>query len=153
MGDDPLSRFTSKFLAKPPPVKASTPPPALVVNHEPEGRKAYEAFDVKDRVEGIAIRRRKGALSHAVMYHCIHSIAFDDDDWSSLHITVSGMVIEIHGRNLRPVAEAIRLRCCDFVQEYRPDRFILPEPVDHNAPFIESISVEVLHALDGPKSE
>lgn len=152
MGDDPLSRFTGKFLSKPKPVAGAKPPPAapaLVVNHEPEGRKPYEAFDVKDRVEGIAIRRRKGALSHAIMYHYIHSVAFDDDEWTSIHMTVSGMAIEIHGRNLRPIAEAIRLRCCDYVQEYRSDRFLLPE--DRDAPYIEVISVEVLHGIDTPK--
>jgi hypothetical protein len=155
MAEDTLSRFiTGRLRSKPAPEPAAKPasPPSLVVNHD--RREAYEPFDVKDRVEGgLAIRRRKGALSHAIMYNYIHSVAFDDDSWSSIHITVSGMAIEIHGRNLRPIAEAIRLRCCDFVQEYRADRFILPEPVDDNAPFIESISVEVLHAIGAPKGE
>jgi len=156
MAEDPLSRFiTSKLRTKSAPEPVSRPPlpPSLVVNHELDGREAYEPFGVKDRVEGLAFRRAKGELSHAIMYNYIHSVAFDDDSWSSIHMTVSGMAIEIHGRNLRPISEAIRLRCCDFVQVFRADRFVLPEPIDETAPCIERITVEVLHGIGASRGE
>src|SRR5689334_11693217 len=139
MSDDPLSIFRKRPVV-PRPVTPAPPAPSVVSSSE-DGRDAYEAFDVKDRVEGIAIRRRKGAMSYAIMYNYIHSVVYDDDSWTCLFLTVSGLHIEIRGRNLRPLADAIRLRCCDFIQEFRADRFLLPEPVDQSAPFVESISI------------
>jgi hypothetical protein len=44
------------------------------------------------------------------------------------------------------------LRCCDYIQEFRADRFVIPEPKDPAAPYVESISVEILHGGGKPEA-
>ena len=48
-------------------------------------------------------------------------------------------VVTIQGRNLQPIADAIGRNSCDFIQEFDPERW--DYPADHNAPFIESITI------------
>ena len=149
MADDPLTRFTDKFRPKPP-TEPRTPPSAAygpVPLPRADGREAYEAFDAKDRAyaHGFDIRcSRNGALSYVIMYSYIHALAYDRRSWTRIFITVSGLAIEIHGRNLRPIVDALRTRTCDFIQEYSEDEHVLPQPADNAAAFIESISVEVI---------
>lgn len=141
--DDALTHFKHRITA----TKAPSAPPAISIPqpHPNDRRDEYKAFETKDRVEGLAIRRRKGQLSYIMMHNYIHSVGFDDDDSTLLLLVVSGYHIEIRGRNLVPIAEAIQMRCCRFIQEFRPDRFAVAEPADPKTPFIESISVELVH--------
>ena len=152
MADDPLARFTGMFRSKSPPVPGASPSPAPAGSpaaaRPQDGREAYEAFDAKDKAytHGLDIRctSRDGSLSYAIMYNYIHTLAYDRRTWTRIFITVSGLGVEIRGRNLRPVVDAIRTRTCQFIQEYSEAEHILPQPADDTAPFIESISVEVI---------
>jgi hypothetical protein len=150
MADDPLTRFTGMFRSKTPPAPEPQPLPAAPAAVPPpqDGREAYEAFDAKDKAyaHGFDIRCtiRESALSYVVMYNYLHTLAYNRRTWTRIFITVSGLAIEIRGRNLRPIIEAIRMRTCEFIQEYSQDEHILPEPLDPSAPFIGSISVEVI---------
>lgn len=148
MADDTLTRFTSRFRRTPAGSEAPPPPTPPATPQGQEGREAYEAFDAKDRAHahGFDIRctSRNGALSYLVMYGHLSAVAYDRRSWTRIFMTANALAIEIRGRNLRPIIEAVRLRTCNFIQEYSKDEHILPEPVDTTAPFIESISVEVM---------
>ena len=50
-------------------------------------------------------------------------------------------VVVIQGRNLNPVVDAIAMNKCDSVQAFDPERWDLP--TDQDAPFIESITINV----------
>lgn len=156
MADDPLTRFSSMFRSKPPAGPGAPPvaPPTVGPPVPHDGREAYEVFDAKDKAytHGFDIRctSRGGALSYLVMYSHLHVVAYDRKNWTRIFITVSGLAIEIRGRNLRAIVEAIRTRTCHFIQEYSEDEHILPQPADPGAPFIESISVEVIGGKEPP---
>ena len=158
MADDPLTKFTGMFrrgAPAPAPAPAAQPRSAGSPAARPQdGREAYEAFDAKDKAyaHGLDIRctSRDGALSYVVTYNYLHTLAYDRRSWTRIFITVSGLGVEIRGRNLRPVVDAIRTRTCEFIQEYAADEHILPQPADDTAPFVESISVEVIGG-DGPR--
>ena len=111
-------------------------------------RELYKALAATEEAtsHGFDIRctSRQGGLSYSVPYNYIHNLAYDRRTWTRIFITVSGLAIEIHGRNLRAIVEAIRTRTCHFIQEYSEDEHILPQPADPSAPFIESISVELI---------
>lgn len=145
MADDPLTRFTSRLRGGVPAESKAPPSPAPAPQQD--RLQAYEAFDAKDRAyaHGFDIRcSRNGALSYLVMYSHLHVVAYDRRTWTRIFMTVSGLAIEIRGHNLRPVVESIRTRTCRFLQEYSDGEHILPQPIDSSAPFIESISVEVI---------
>jgi hypothetical protein len=133
MADDPLTRFSSMFRRAQPVSEAKLAPASPAAPPPPEqGRQAYEAFDAKDRAyaHGFDIRctSRQGALSYIVMYNYIHTLAYDRRSWTRIFITVSGLAIEIRGRNLRPIVDALRTRTCDFIQEYSEDEHICRSP-------------------------
>jgi hypothetical protein len=156
MADDPLTKFTSMVRPRSPasPESQQPPPTPPAVSKDQDGREAYEAFDAKDKAHahGLDIRctSRLGALSYLVMYGHLSAVAYDRRTWTRIFMTANALAIEIRGRNLRLIVEAIRIRTCSFIQEYSQDEHILPLPVDPDAPFIESISVEVIGSQTAP---
>lgn len=142
MADDPLSSFRQRFSPRPPAAQPA-PAPALVVNRHPD-RESYEAFAAKDKVNRLDIRCGRG-LAHAVSYNYLHNISYNRKTYSEIFLTVSGLTVMIKGRGLRPVVDALKQHTCDFIQEYDAEEFT--NPVDVNAPFIESITVEVLRGV------
>jgi hypothetical protein len=126
------------------------PPPAPV--HPGDAREPYAAFGAKDNVNDLVIRlARPGALSQALPYHYLTGYSFDDGSWTLLFLTGNGLGIEIRGRNLKPIVDAIELRKCQFIQEYSAAKFQGPPAPD--APFVESISVEVLQGPATPEAK
>ena len=145
MAEDPLSAIRKRLVAPKPHAAAPVPTAPTPRQSLGDGREAYKAFYTHDRPDGLWLRRRKGAMSYAIMYNYIHSIVFDDDEGTSLLLQVSGYHIELLGRNLHSIVDAVIRRACACIQEFRSDRFFMPEPVDRAAPFVERISVEILH--------
>ena len=113
-----------------------------------DAREAYEALAVTGEAcaRGIEIRctSRGGAISYAVTYNSLHRVSYNRLIWTRIFMWAGRLTIEIRGRNLQPIIEAIRTRTCGFIQEYSEDEHIRPETIDLDAPFIESISVEVI---------
>jgi len=151
MADDPLSQFTNRLRAKPeapaskPAAARSAQPPSLVVNHQvSDARQAYEAFDNKVRAMNIEIRCFRTGMSYSLPYAHLGGIIFNFRTGGELMFPACAYAITIKGRNLRDILMAINLHTCGFIQDFNPEYFILPEPVDHTAPFVESIIVEVL---------
>jgi len=151
MGDDPLSRFTNRIRpqAQPSASPPAKPPsaPARVVSRD--ARQPYEAFENQVRTPTVEIRCFSTGLSYSLPYAHIGAIVFEFMTGRKLMFTGCGHAVTINGRNLRPIVLALNLHTCGYIQDFHPEAFILPQPEDPAAPFVESIKVDVLH---GPKA-
>src|SRR5580698_4869355 len=147
MADDTLSRFImGKVRPQSPPEPASKPlPPELVVHHSLNGREAYEAFDNKIRAMNVEVRCHRSGISYSLPYAHLGGIIFNFRTGNQLMFTACGYAVTIKGRNLRDILLALNLHTCGFIQDFDPQMFVLPEPVDPKAAFVEMIIVEVLH--------
>ncbi len=56
----------------------------------------------------------------------------------------------IKGRNLGRLMLAPALKSCATIQDFNGGKFMLPQPEDPEAPFVESISVEILRGDGKP---
>ncbi len=139
MADDPISSFRQRFTPRP----ATAVAPALVVNRAEE-REAYLAFAAKDKVLRLDIRCRQGGLAHAVSYNYLLNLSYNRRSYSEFFLTVSGLTVMVKGRGLRPIIDALKMHTCEFIQEFDPEEFA--DPTDPNAPFVDSIVVEVIGA-------
>jgi hypothetical protein len=136
MTDEPQDSFRNR-------VQASKGPkgPELVVNNAPPEK--YAAFNTKDKVVRLDIRcGGESTLAHAIAYSYMLNLAYDRRTYSEFFITVSGITIRVKGRGLKPVVEAIKMHKCEFIQAFDAGEF--DEPEGEGAPFIESITVEML---------
>jgi hypothetical protein len=127
--DDPLKEFRrpeARRAEKPP-----EPPPK-------GGRKRYEAFNAKDKLVCLDIRRVLGA-THAPTYAYLLNVAYDHEYFTNFVLYFSFMQVKVRGKNLREVITAIKLRKCEFIQDFHPREYEPPKP---DEPIIESISVE-----------
>jgi hypothetical protein len=148
MADDDFSKFRETLVSNLPRPSRSrpSPPPATGLIHKP--REAYKAFAVQDRPkEALELRRRIGTPSHAVTYNFLHNVTYDRGIWTRLCLTVSGLAIDIRGRNMGPIPDAVWNRQCVYIQEFSEEEFLPLDPASANEPFIESISVTVLHGI------
>jgi hypothetical protein len=150
MTDDPLSRFTNKLKGKPPAApKAPALPPSLVVNHDNERRQpydAYEPFDNQVRSTNIELRIHRTGLSHFIAYANISGLTFNFRTGGEISFIGDGCSVVIKGRSLRAIIIAINMHTCGLVQDFDPSVFVMPQPMDSGAPWVESIAVEVLRA-------
>jgi hypothetical protein len=129
MNDDPFASFRR------------TPAPAAAAKAATKsGREPYEAFASKDNQRrGRVDIRRKDGFAHAIGYNFLIEICCDRRDWKSILLVASTVLVKIRGRNLRPVADALLLGSCQYIQEFTPEQFDAPE--DAAAPYVESIEV------------
>jgi len=126
---DPLAQYRKKS----PGVVAEQQPPK---NHD-----QYVAFDAKDNVERLLIRRAN-AESRSPGYGSLLDITHDGPYGTNFVLYYSFMMmVLVEGRNLQPVITALQMGTAEFIQEYDPDRW--QKPKDEKAPFIESITVVV----------
>lgn len=148
MGDDPLTRFTSRLRPQTAAAAAPKPQPApaLVVDHHTGGRQAYEAFENQVRSMNVEVRCFRSGLSYSIPYAHLGAIVFNFRTGGELMFTGCGYAVTIKGRNLRDILLALNLHTCGFIQEFHPDAFVIPQPEDSTAAFVESIEVEVLHS-------
>ena len=100
----------------------------------------YEAFRLykrKRKLYRLGLRPI-GRAWERVVYSHLNRIGEDGLNGKTLTLVFSTfLAVVIHGRNLRPIADAIDLEICEFVQQYDPARW--PMPQDASAPFIESM--------------
>ncbi|HTR78520.1 MAG TPA: hypothetical protein VMH39_10430 [Gemmatimonadaceae bacterium] len=146
MADDPLSKFTSTF--RPSQAPAAPPRPALppsLVPHVPHGREPYEAFANEVRARNVEIRCWRTGLSYSIGYSHMSGIVCEFITGESLMFEGNGYGFKVKGRGLREILLALNLHTCGFIQDFHPDYFLRPEPIDPKAPFVESIEVRVLY--------
>ena len=127
--DDPLAQYRrpgAKRTQKP-----AEPPPK-------GGRKSYQAFDAKDKLVCLDIRRVLGT-THSPTYAYLLNIAHDHDYFTNFVLYYSFMQVKVRGKNLKDVITAIKLRKAEFIQDFHPGEH---EPPKAGEPVIDSITVE-----------
>jgi hypothetical protein len=109
MAEDDYSKFRARLGSTP--VAGSRPAPAPAVSlvvAGPRPREVYKAFATQDRQkDALELRRRIGTPSHAVSYHFLQNVAYDRGIWRRVCLTVSGLAIEIRGRDFALLADAV----------------------------------------------
>lgn len=135
--DDELDELWSTEAKPPASVQELKKPAKLVVNHR--GNQPYTAVVSKDRVQSFVVRSFSSGIRYRFFYHTLTTTAIHEPGNDCLTIITQGAVIEIYGRHLEAIDDALGLRTCSTITEYSAELF-LPPP-DNNAPFIERIEV------------
>jgi hypothetical protein len=125
---DPLAQFRRKPLI---PTAESEPP---------EGPDEYVAFEAKDRVSRLRIRRVNHP-TRAPGYDYLLDPMYDEPYGTNFVLHFTFMTVLVRGRNLLPVVTAIELGTADYIQQFDPARW--PKPKEEKAPVIESIEIDV----------
>ena len=131
-GDEELDAIWNPAGSKASPLAKK--PLALVVDNAEE---AYSAFTTKDKLRGFVV---ECTTSHQAFYYPhLLNVTLNHPDNTILSLMTTTAVIQVYGRNLRPILSAFRLQTCDSITEFSPKVF--PPPSDKSAPFIERIEV------------
>jgi hypothetical protein len=124
---DPLAQFRKK------PVVPAGP----TTTGQTDG---YVAFDAKDKVERLRIRRAM-APTRSPGYAYLLDVVYDGPYGTNFVLVYTFLMVLVRGKNLQPVIAALEGGMADFIQEFDPDRWA--RPTDPAAPVIESIEVVV----------
>jgi hypothetical protein len=124
---DPLAQFRKSPVG---------PGPAI----PPKGTDEYIAFDAKDKVDRLKIRRANDP-TRSPGYAYLLDVVYDGTYGTNFVLVYTFMMVLVRGRNLQPVVMALEMGTADFIQEFDPERW--EKPKDDKAPFIESIEVVV----------
>lgn len=118
--------------------------PELVVSHTP--KPVYKAFETQDKLLGFTVHCPSSRAGHQFFYHHLHTITFNEPDYSFLFLTTSTSVIRVVGYNLQPLANALGMHTCKSLTEFHPERF--SPPPDDSEPFIEQIEVSLIKGAE-----
>ena len=130
---DPLAQYRKKPVGP----SEQTPPPT--------SGDEYLAFEAKDRVERLRIRRAN-APTRTPGYNYLLDVVYDGPFGTNFVLVYTFMMVCVRGHNLQPIIASLELGTTDFIQEFDPARW--QKPKDEKAPFISSI--EVLVQENGP---
>lgn len=125
---DPLAQYRKK-----PAGAAETTPP-------PQTPDEYVAFDAKDKVDRLKIRRANDP-TRSPGYNYLLDVVYDGAFGTNFVLVYTYMMVMVRGKNLQPVITAVEMSTADFIQEFDSDRW--QKPKDAKAPFIESIEVVI----------
>jgi hypothetical protein len=137
MAIDPLAKFRKG---------TTSDKPAASLPQETGGLPPYVAFEAKDKIKRLEIRRVMGAY-RTPAYAYLLDIVFDGLHGTELVLLYSFMMIKIKGENLHPVTLAIQKGNCDFIQDFDPRAFAPPAP---DAPRIDRIEIIVKGGEEEP---
>lgn len=126
--NDPLAQFRKKPVGQ----TAGTPPP--------KESDEYVAFDAKDKVDRLKIRRANDP-TRSPGYAYLLDVVYDGPYGTNFVLVFTFLMVLVRGRNLQGVVMALEMGTADFIQEFDPERW--EKPKNDNAPFIESIEVVV----------
>jgi hypothetical protein len=130
--DDPLAKFRKAPIAKRSERKPAGPAQAA------GGRGPYKAFDSKDKLVCLEIRRVRGT-THCPTYAYLLNVAYDFEVYTAIEVSFPFMRVRVSGRNLRELVTALKLRKCEYIQEFHSGEHERP---GEDQPLIESITVE-----------
>lgn len=99
----------------------------------------YTPLDTRDKVECFVVRCLQSGIRYSFPYHTFLSAALHEPEGNFLSIVTTRAVIELHGRNLLPVAVALEMKTCHCLTEYAPEEHAAP--TDPDAPLIETVEV------------
>ena len=106
----------------------------------PIGADEYVAFDAKDKVDRLKIRRANDP-TRSPGYAYLLDIVYDGPFGTNFVLVYTFLMVLVRGRNLQGLTSALEMGTVDFIQEFDPERWQMPK--DDKAPFIESIEVVV----------
>jgi hypothetical protein len=127
MPNDPLALFKRS-----PILDRQKPEPPLPGDDE------YAAFHAVDRDQKRLSARAVGLAWVHASYSFLQYVTEDAGRGRMFYIIFGFMVIEVRGRNLSPVVDAIRRDACAFIQQFDSARW--RKPRDTSTPFIDSIT-------------
>jgi hypothetical protein len=130
---DPFAPYRKKPLSE----AEETPPP--------KGGDEYLAFDAKDKVDRLRIRRAS-APTRAPGYAYLLDLVYDGPYGTEIVLVYTFLMVIVRGKNLLPVVMAIEMGTADYIQQFDADRW--QRPKDDKAPIIDSI--EVIVQENGP---
>lgn len=126
--NDPLAQYRKTPIGS----AAGTKPPM--------GTDEYVAFDAKDKVERLKIRRANDP-ARSPGYAYLLDVVSDGPYGTNFVLVYTFLMVLVRGKNLQNVVMALEMGTAEFIQEFDPDRW--QKPTDERAPFIESIEVVV----------
>lgn len=123
---------------------AREPKPAATIHElkpkqEQAGKLPYVALTTKDKVYAFTIVSPSRGIEYSFFYHNLLQIVVNAPQADFVSVMTSSAFIRIFGRNLKPIASALKLRTCESVSEYSPEMFL--QPTDQAAPFVEALEV------------
>jgi hypothetical protein len=104
---------------------------------QPTDNTVYEAYKADRAMERLEIRR-SGQLAYVVAYRYLLYMTHDEQKGTTINLVFSFMVVEIRGRNLQPVMNAIADGRCDFIRDFDARAYPPPAP---DQSIIESIKI------------
>ena len=128
---DPLAEFRTQA------TQTKTPPRT--------GKKPYEAYDNKGRPFPYTEILCAGQPSQSPQSRFFLAAVFSADFDDSFTLLYSFMAVEIKGKRLKPVRQAVQSGRCEFIQEYDENAFLPPAK---DEPVIESIRFIAGEKLD-----
>jgi len=138
--DDPLGQFRRPGIK--PAEKPASKLKDKTVAAAAGGLKPYVAFDAKDKLVCLEIRRVLGA-THCPTYAYLLNLTYDYEFYTGFVLYYSFMQVQVRGKNLRDVISAIKLRKCEFIQDFHAGEHVLPA---EGEPVINSITVQARDA-------
>jgi hypothetical protein len=96
-----------------------------------DGLRLYEACKVSSHPPALAIYPMLGP-AHNPTYSYLFNVSWDDEIFETIVLFFTFMQVNIRGRALAPVVDALRLRKCEFIREFHPKAHVPPaegEPV------------------------
>lgn len=118
------------------PLAQFRPGKPTAVNQPKTGKKPYEAYDKNGRpcpyTEILCVSQPSQSPQARFFLAAVFSADFDD----AFTLLYSFMAVEIKGRHLKEVRQAVQNGRCEFIQEYDENTFLPPA---RNAPVIESL--------------
>ena len=123
---DPLAQFRKQ------------PPGAAAETTAARDADEYAAFEAKDRVDRLKIRRANDP-TRSPGYAYLLDVVYDGSYGTNFVLVYTFLMVLVRGRNLQPVIMALEMGTAEFIQEFDADRW--QKPKDEKAPFIESIKV------------
>ena len=123
---------------------ATDPKPSATIHElkpkkEQAGKSPYIALTTKDKVYAFTIVSPSRGIEYSFFYHNLLQIVVNAPQADFISVMTSSAFIRIFGRNLKPIASALKLRTCESVTEYSPEMFL--PPADQTVPFIEALEV------------
>lgn len=106
---------------------------------QPTGKSPYAALTTKDKVYAFTIVSQSPRLEYSFFYQNLLQLVVNAPDADFLSVMTSSAFIRISGRNLKPIATALKMRNCDTITQYSPQVFLLAD--DNTAPFVETVEV------------
>lgn len=118
---------------------------------QPTGKPPYAALTTKDKVYAFTIVSQSPRLEYSFFYQNLLQLVVNAPDADFLSVMTSSAVIRISGRNLKPIANALKLRTCDTITQYSPELFLPPD--DNAEPFIKAVEVTTPEPQPAKKTE